>query len=129
MSFDLSYQEYSISGLGSRRFSVTAKGPGGHSWDDRGRSSAIEKIMQFLLGLKARQGGLAERHLAQFSFNIGIINGGEGVNIIAANAEVHFEFREHLNPFSKRRKLLLPKRWAGSTVTATASFLKCFCRG
>lgn len=93
MSFDLSYKEYSISGLGSRRFRVKATGPGGHSWDDRTRSSAIEKMIHFLMMLKARQKGLDDRHSAPFSFNIGIISGGEGVNIIAGNADVHFEFR------------------------------------
>lgn len=93
VSFDLSYREYSTSGLGSRRYKVTAKGPGGHSWDNRETPSAIEKMMDFLILLKFRQKGLDEKHSAPFSFNIGIIEGGEGVNIIAGNAGVHFEFR------------------------------------
>ncbi len=93
MSFDLSYKEYSISGLGSRRFRVKASGPGGHSWDDRHIPSAIEKMIHFLMILKARIKVLDERNSPPFSFNIGRIGGGEGINIIAGNAEVHFEFR------------------------------------
>jgi acetylornithine deacetylase/succinyl-diaminopimelate desuccinylase-like protein len=98
VSFDLSYREYSISGLGSRRFRVNASGPGGHSWDDRHVSSAIERMIHFLMMLRARIKGLDELHSAPFSFNIGIIGGGEGVNIIACRAEVHFEFRSTSEP-------------------------------
>lgn len=98
VSFDLSYREYSTSGLGSRRYKVTAKGLGGHSWDNRETTSAIEKMMEFLTLLKFRQKGLDEKHSAPFSFNIGIIEGGEGVNIIAGNAGVHFEFRSTAEP-------------------------------
>lgn len=93
VSLDLSFREYSTSGLGSRRFSLVAKGPGGHSWDNRDNPSAIEKMICFLSNLRKRQEGLDEKHSAPFSFNIGIIEGGEGVNIIAGKAGVHFEFR------------------------------------
>lgn len=93
VSFDLSFKEYSTSGLGSRRYKVTAKGPGGHSWDNRDAPSAIEHIVEFLTILKFRQKSLKEKYSDPFSFNIGIIEGGEGVNIIAGNAAVHFEFR------------------------------------
>ena len=129
MSFDLSFHEYSISGLGSRRFSVTAKGPGGHSWDDRERSSAIEKMVHFLMGLKARQDGLAERHSAQFSFNMGLIKGGEGVNIIAANAEVHFEFRSTSESLLEEAEIIVAEEVGRINDCCDGVFLEMFIKG
>jgi tripeptide aminopeptidase len=65
-----------IDHVGSVRARVSARGPGGHSWSDRGTPSAIHA----LLPLGAR--------LAQEGANIGTISGGQAVNAIAAEAEM-----------------------------------------
>lgn len=65
--------------VGSVRVRLTVTGPGGHSWADRGRPSAIHG----LVGLLAPLDGV----------NVGLISGGEAVNGIARRAEAAVEFR------------------------------------
>jgi tripeptide aminopeptidase len=67
--------------VGSTRARVTVRGPGGHSWSDRGTPSAIHA----LLGLGVR--------LVGSGANIGKIVGGQSVNAIAAHAELLVERR------------------------------------
>lgn len=62
--------------VGSVRARVTVRGPGGHSWSDRGTPSAIHAL--FALGAG----------LAGAGANIGTIGGGTAVNAIAAEAEM-----------------------------------------
>lgn len=75
-----------VDGLGSVRARVTMRGPGGHSWDDRGRPSALHALLeagQELLAL-----GTPESPV-----NIGRIEGGGAVNAIARTAELDIEMR------------------------------------
>ena len=60
--------------VGSVRARVTVRGPGGHSWSDRGTPSAIHAL--FSLGAR----------LAEAGANIGTVSGGQAVNAIAAEA-------------------------------------------
>jgi tripeptide aminopeptidase len=59
-------------------------GPGGHSWWDRGRPSAVHALVAILTGLAGA--------------NIGTISGGEAVNAIAARAEAVVERRSPAEP-------------------------------
>lgn len=76
-------------GLGSRRFEVQVRGPGGHSWGDFGRPNPIHAlgraIALFLAGRSAR--------LAPGSWNIGRIEGGQGVNVIPESAWMRIDLR------------------------------------
>jgi len=93
IAFDLSFEEYSITGLGSRRYCVKVRCPGGHSWDDFGSPNAIEQIIGLLSFLKDACINIASENQKIISFNIGSIRGGEGINSIARFAEAAFEFR------------------------------------
>jgi tripeptide aminopeptidase len=67
--------------VGSTRARITVRGPGGHSWSDRGRPSAIHALLPIGTGL------------AMAGANIGRISGGSAVNAIAAEAELLAERR------------------------------------
>lgn len=93
LALDLSPNFYSVSGLGSIRYQVVFSGEGGHSWGGFGKPNAIESLVDYLFRLKERYCVLSQQSKEKFSFNIGTISGGEGVNCIARHAESVFEFR------------------------------------
>ncbi len=72
--------------VGSLRVRLTVTGPGGHSWWDRGRPSAIHELVRLLHGLIASAP-------PQRPVNVGLINGGTGVNAIAARGSATVEWR------------------------------------
>lgn len=76
-------------GLGSRRFVVTVKGPGGHSWSDFGTPNpivvlarAIEQFSRVALPLTPKT-----------TANIGVISGGTSVNAIPESASIKVDIR------------------------------------
>jgi acetylornithine deacetylase/succinyl-diaminopimelate desuccinylase-like protein len=73
--------EVVIDHVGSARARVTVRGPGGHSWSDRGTPSAIHALLPIGAGL------------AYSGANVGTITGGQAVNAIAATAEMLVERR------------------------------------
>jgi acetylornithine deacetylase/succinyl-diaminopimelate desuccinylase-like protein len=75
-----------VDAVGSLRARITVRGPGGHSWANRGRPSAIDELCRIARTLSRQPRGDA-------STNIGLINGGSAVNAIAAHAELVIEQR------------------------------------
>ncbi|HEU5420127.1 MAG TPA: M20/M25/M40 family metallo-hydrolase [Streptosporangiaceae bacterium] len=72
--------------VGSLRARLTVTGPGGHSWWDRGRPSAVHELVRLLLPVTtAVPAGL--------SVNVGLVDGGTGVNAIAGRASATVEWR------------------------------------
>ena len=76
-------------GVGSRRFRITAKAPGGHSWGDFGQTSAIHTLVQLATGLTQ----LKVPKEPKTTFNIGVIEGGTSVNTIAETANLQLDLR------------------------------------
>lgn len=73
-------------GIASARLIATTTGPGGHSWGDRGRPSAVHQLVEALhAALEAAAGG----HV-----NVGVIRGGTSINSIAAEAEAEIDLRD-----------------------------------
>jgi acetylornithine deacetylase/succinyl-diaminopimelate desuccinylase-like protein len=75
--------------LGSRRFQVTVRGPGGHSFTDAGTPNPIA-------ALAAALAALAEAPLAEeprTTLNLGTIHGGTSVNSIPESATASIDFR------------------------------------
>ena len=73
--------------VGSERFEVVFKGPGGHAWGDRGRPSAT-----FGLGLAVA--GLYQLPLPEeASLNVGRVWGGEAINAIPTEAGFWLDLR------------------------------------
>lgn len=76
-------------GIAVRRLHITATGEGGHSWLNYGRSSAIHGILQ--LGAKISQ--LTPPQTPRTTYNIGLIDGGQSINTIAAEASLWLDMR------------------------------------
>ena len=93
VSFDGSSDGYSVTALGSRRYRLAVACPGGHSWSSFGAPNAIEVLVEALAEIKARWQEARNGNPVPFSFNVGTIRGGEGINSIAREAEATFEFR------------------------------------
>ena len=88
-----------VDAVGSTRARVRVSGPGGHSWWDRGRPSAVHALVELLASLLAEAGD-------DPAVNVGTISGGEAVNAIAAEAHAIVEGRsldpEALDVFESR---------------------------
>jgi acetylornithine deacetylase/succinyl-diaminopimelate desuccinylase-like protein len=76
-------------GIGSRRHRITARGPGGHSWQDFGRPSAIHGLARLIAGLSEIELPSGDRT----TYNVGVISGGTSVNTIAAEASCLLDLR------------------------------------
>jgi len=75
--------------LGSRRFRVTVKGPGGHSFTDAGRPNPIAALASAL----AEVSELRLPHEPRTTLNLGTIHGGTSVNSIPESAAAAVDFR------------------------------------
>ncbi|MGB3330292.1 MAG: peptidase dimerization domain-containing protein, partial [Thermomicrobiales bacterium] len=75
--------------VGSRRLRVTATGPGGHSWGDAGRPSAIHALAKVI----ARLDEIPLTSEPKTSLNVGLIEGGISVNTIAPAATAVIDMR------------------------------------
>jgi len=79
--------------LGSRRFEVTFSGPGGHSWSDFGVGNPVHALCRAMALF-------SETRLdngAKSSINVGLIEGGSGVNAIAQTARAKVDIRSENN--------------------------------
>lgn len=78
--------------LESRRFEVTFTGSGGHSWSDFGAGNPVHglaRALTFFLDQAAASRELAARS----SYNVGVIEGGSGVNAIPVSARAKVDLR------------------------------------
>lgn len=75
------------SGIGSTRYRVTYRGPGGHSWGDRGAPSAVHGLIESAARFLASP---APEGLAR---NVGRVSGGTSINTIAAEASLELDLR------------------------------------
>ena len=75
-----------VDAVGSTRARLLVTGPGGHSWWDRGRPSAVHALVVLVDDLLAEPA-------PDVAVNVGTIAGGEAVNAIAARAEAVVEAR------------------------------------
>ncbi len=76
-------------GLGVRRYRISARTAGGHSWVDFGRPSAIHE----LAGVVVQLNSLPLPAQPRTSLNVGVISGGTSVNTIAAQATLELDTR------------------------------------
>ncbi len=77
------------SGLGVERYRIEVNTPGGHSWADFGRPSAIHELSRLITSLINIQLPTTSRT----TLNVGTIEGGNSVNSIAAHASATLDLR------------------------------------
>lgn len=75
--------------VGSRRYRVTFKGPGGHSFNDFGLPSAIHAMGRAI----ARISDLRAPQRPKTTFTVGTVRGGTSVNAIAGEAVMDVDMR------------------------------------
>lgn len=80
-------------GLGVERYRITARTPGGHSWVDYGKPSAIHVLATLITRLTAMS---LPRH-PRTTMNVGRIEGGTSINTIAAQASLELDLRSEDN--------------------------------
>jgi acetylornithine deacetylase/succinyl-diaminopimelate desuccinylase-like protein len=75
--------------LGSRRFEVIVRGPGGHSWSDFGAPNPIVVLARTVESFCQTPVSTAPKS----TFNIGVIRGGTSVNSIPESASMRVDLR------------------------------------
>jgi tripeptide aminopeptidase len=75
--------------LGSRRFEVTVRGPGGHSWSDYGIPNPIVTLARAIDSFSRANVPLSPKT----SSNVGVIHGGTSVNSIPEFASMRVDIR------------------------------------
>jgi len=75
--------------LGSRRYRVMLKGPGGHSWGDFGVVNPVHALGRVI----AQMADYRAPQEPRTTYNIGRIEGGESVNVIPKSASMDVDLR------------------------------------
>jgi len=75
--------------LGSRRFEVIVRGPGGHSWSDFGAPNPIVILAKAIEAFAAT----TVPTMPKTTFNVGVIRGGTSVNSIPESASMKVDIR------------------------------------
>ena len=76
-------------GIGVRRYRVTARTAGGHSWSDYGQPSAVHEAAHLVTHITT----LALPVNPRTTLNVGLIKGGTGVNVLAAETTFDLDMR------------------------------------
>jgi len=75
--------------LGSRRFEVVVRGPGGHSWSDFGIPNPIIVLARAIDAFSQ----VRVSAVPKTTFNVGVIRGGTSVNSIPESASMRIDIR------------------------------------
>lgn len=75
--------------VGVKRYRLTAKTRGGHSWSDYGQLSAIHELSKLIVQLTS----LTLPREPRTTMNVGKISGGTSVNVIAPEARLELDLR------------------------------------
>ena len=89
ITFDGNANAVVTKAVGSRRYRVTVRTEGGHSYARFGAPNAIAQLSSLI----ARLYEIRVPEIGRTTYNVGTISGGTSVNTIAQNAEMLFEFR------------------------------------
>jgi tripeptide aminopeptidase len=110
--------------LGSRRFEITFRGPGGHSWSDFGVPNPIVLLSRAL----ARFSEVQAPESPRTTFNVGVISGGTSVNSIPESATARVDLRsasmEELQKLEDRLRECVAEAWREAPLTHRSGELK-----
>lgn len=111
---------YVTQALGSRRFEITFRSPGGHSWSDFGVPNPIVLLSRAL----ARFSDAAVPENPRTTFNIGVVHGGTSVNSIPEAATARVDLRsasgEELQKLEERLRECMNEAWTEVPVAYRA---------
>jgi acetylornithine deacetylase/succinyl-diaminopimelate desuccinylase-like protein len=110
--------------LGSRRFEITFRGPGGHSWSDYGVPNPIVLLSRAL----ARFSEVHTPESPRTTFNVGVISGGTSVNSIPESATARVDLRsasmEELQKLEDRLRECVAEAWREAPLAHRSGELK-----
>jgi acetylornithine deacetylase/succinyl-diaminopimelate desuccinylase-like protein len=110
--------------LGSRRFEITFRGPGGHSWSDFGVPNPIVLLSRAL----ARFSEVQAPESPRTTFNVGVISGGTSVNSIPESATARVDLRsasmEELQKLEDRLRECVAEAWREAPLSHRSGELK-----
>jgi acetylornithine deacetylase/succinyl-diaminopimelate desuccinylase-like protein len=75
--------------VGVKRYRITARTSGGHSWSDYGQPSAVHELAKLVVALTSLE---LPSH-PRTTMNVGKISGGTSVNVIASEASFDLDLR------------------------------------
>ena len=75
--------------IGVKRYRITAKTAGGHSWSDYGQPSAVHELASLVTQLTS----IRLPREPRTTMNVGVISGGTGINVLAAEAKCELDLR------------------------------------
>jgi acetylornithine deacetylase/succinyl-diaminopimelate desuccinylase-like protein len=108
--------------VGSKRWRITVRGPGGHSYGSFGAPSAIHGLGRIIAALADMQ----VPRTPKTTFNIGMIEGGTSVNTIASEASALLDLRstdvESLNWLAGEARQIIEQR-AGEGLSVEITVL------
>lgn len=81
--------QISIAGQGSVRAKISITGPGGHSWIDRERDTAVHGAARAIALIDGERPGAAH----DWSWHVASVSGGSDINVLADQAGFTFETR------------------------------------
>jgi tripeptide aminopeptidase len=95
--------------VGSKRWRITVRGPGGHSYGSFGIPNAIHGLGRIIAALA----DLQVPPTPKTTFSVGVIEGGTSVNTIAASASAQLDMRstdvEALNRLAEQAQQIIEK--------------------
>jgi tripeptide aminopeptidase len=104
--------------LGSRRFEVIVRGPGGHSWSDFGAPNPIVILAKAIETFTATTVPTSPKT----TFNIGVIRGGTSVNSIPESASMKVDIRStsmaEMERLEQSMRLALNRAVEDETISA-----------
>jgi tripeptide aminopeptidase len=108
---------YVTQALGSFRFEITFRGPGGHSWSDFGVPNPIVLLSRALA--RFSEGEVPES--PRTTFNIGVIHGGTSVNSIPESATARVDLRsaskQELQRLEERLRECVHEAWSEEALS------------
>ena len=75
--------------VGVKRYRISARTQGGHSWSDYGQPSAVHELSKLIVQLMSLKLSTKPRT----TMNVGKINGGTSINVIPADAWMELDLR------------------------------------
>lgn len=102
--------------LGSRRYLVTLRGPGGHSWADADRPNPIVALSRAI----ARLSEVELSESPRTTMNVGTIEGGTGTNVVPGAASARFDFRSTSREQLVRLEVELHRAVEDAVIAANA---------
>jgi tripeptide aminopeptidase len=112
---------YVTQALGSRRFEISFRGPGGHSWSDFGVPNPIVLLSRALA--RFSDGEVPES--PRTTFNVGVIYGGSSVNSIpetaAARVDLRSASKQELHRLEERLRECVHEAWSEQALAHRGS--------